>query len=209
MDFIEAAVVRVHSLVALVSSLLFCAVAAALTLDAELPVRLSRGDRGALKELFDRHAGQVFALAQRILKDRGEAEDVVQETFIEVWRRAQQYDASRGQLSTWMFVIARSRAIDRVRRRRSSESTAAEQADWAFADPFHHVQSKQAARQVLSALEELPDEQRSVIDMAFFEGLTQQEIAGRTGIPLGTVKTRMRLAMDKLARAITGTEGAR
>jgi RNA polymerase sigma-70 factor (ECF subfamily) len=208
MHFIEAALVRVHSLGALAFSLLVCAVAAALTLDAELPVRLSRGDRGALKELFDRHAGQVFALAQRILKDRSEAEDVVQETFIEVWRRAQQYDASRGQLSTWMFVIARSRAIDRVRRRRPSESTAAEQADW-IADPFQEVQSKQAARQVMSALAELPGEQRDVIDLAFFEGLTQQEIAGRTGIPLGTVKTRMRLAMDKLARSITGAEGAR
>jgi RNA polymerase sigma-70 factor (ECF subfamily) len=207
MHVIEAALVRVHSLWALASSLLVCAVAAAIALDAELPMRLSRGDRGALKELFDRHAGQVLALAQRIVKDRSEAEDVVQETFLEVWRRAQQYDASRGQLSTWMFVIARSRAIDRVRRRRPGEATAAEQADF-LADPFHEVQSRQVARQVLSALEALPSEQRGVIDLAFFEGLTQQEIAGRTGLPLGTVKTRMRLAMDKLARAIGDAEGA-
>jgi RNA polymerase sigma-70 factor (ECF subfamily) len=205
MQLIEAAIIRVHTFMLFSLGLGLWAVGAALTMDADLPARLSRGESSALKELFDNHAGQLLTLAQRILKDRGEAEDVVQETFLEVWRRARQYDASRGQISTWMFVIARSRAIDRVRKRRSVSADLEQVVDSFAVDAYSHVQHKESSARVLSALELLPGEQRNVIELAFFEGLTQQQISERTGLPLGTIKTRMRLAMEKLARALSAT----
>jgi RNA polymerase sigma-70 factor (ECF subfamily) len=164
-------------------------------------------DRGqALRALYDLCSGKVMAVALKLLRDRAEAEDVVQETFLELWRRAADYDPSRASPATWAVVIGRSRALDRLRARSSAARVVSAQAsEPVSADPAPQpVEVREEQRRVRRALSALPPEQREVIELAYFEGLVQSEIAARTGQPLGTVKTRVRLAMEKLETALGG-----
>jgi RNA polymerase sigma-70 factor (ECF subfamily) len=179
--------------------------------DADLISRVAARDAGALRKLYDRFASRVMAVAVRVLGSPAEAEEVVQDAFVEVWRRAEQFDASRGAASTWITSIARNRAIDRVRTRgaqaRASEGAEHEaQAQPARPTPLEDVEQVQARTRIEEALKTLPAEQRLVIELAYFEGLSQSEIAAKTGDPLGTVKGRVRSAMEKLAALLAGRE---
>jgi RNA polymerase sigma-70 factor (ECF subfamily) len=168
---------------------------------------VAAGDRDALAALWDRFAPVLLGLARRVLKDPADAEEVVQEVFLHLWRQAGRYDPTRSSLSTWLALVTRSRAIDRLRTRGVVDRThAAVQAE---AGPVHasgegasRVLHGERRRRVRDELAGLPEEQRQVLELAFFEGLTQREIAERTGIPLGTVKTRTLLAMKKLRTAL-------
>lgn len=175
--------------------------------DKELIAAIAEGGTDALSELFDRYSGMLTGLSQRILKDIADSEEVLQETFLQVWNQARRYDPKRSSVSTWLVLIARSRSIDRLRSRQVKQRTitAAQQEN-----PIHHT-SPQGIGNVLllerrSRLQEemakLPAEQRQVLEMAFYGGMTQSEIAEQTGIPLGTVKTRTLLAMKKLRVAL-------
>ena len=172
------------------------------TSDSELLRAISRGDEQALAAIYDRYRLILFGLILRIVHDRQEAEDVLQEAFLQVWRRAADFDESRGRVFTWLVTIARSRALDRLRTIGSraklfDEVLAHSPIDEAGDAAKDAVKSEQGAT-VRRALAELPEEQRQTLLLAYFEGLTQTEIADRLGDPLGTVKTRMRSGLRKL-----------
>ena len=162
----------------------------------------------ALAALYDRHAPGLLALARRILGNAGEAEDVVQEVCVHVWNHAPRYDPSRSSVSTWLVLLTRSRAIDRLRHRqvvdRTHEASHREVPPDAHASPegVESVLVRERRERVRRELENLPPEQRQVLEMAFYEGLSQTEIAARADLPLGTVKTRTLLAMKKLRSAL-------
>jgi RNA polymerase sigma-70 factor (ECF subfamily) len=168
---------------------------------------VARGDESAFASLYDRYGSILFGLLLRILRDRPEAEDCLQEVFLQIWQRASSYDAARGRPFTWLVTLARSRAIDRLRS--TGARTRTEQA--AFADAGESVadadaeafRSEQGAV-VRGALAEIPEEQRRALLLAYFEGLSQTEIAARLGQPLGTVKTRMRSGMMRLRELLRG-----
>jgi RNA polymerase sigma-70 factor (ECF subfamily) len=180
--------------------------------DAALVARMASGDEHALGTLYDRWATTVHTLAYYLLGQADDAEDAVEETFWQAWREADKYDASRGAVSTWLSTIARSRALDRQRalRRRNEEpldstasalaedSSARADAPAHAADPQREAERAERAHDIAVALAKLPAEQREVIELAYFGGLSQSEIAARTSLPLGTVKTRARLALEKL-----------
>jgi RNA polymerase sigma-70 factor (ECF subfamily) len=178
--------------------------------DRQLLERVAHGDMKALRTLYDEHGGRALAVAHRILKDRTEAEDIVQETFLELWRRAATYDHDRAGAAAWIVTIARSRAIDRLRattratRAVSVVAGTSAAASGAALPPPALSPSDAAERtgeriRIDRALAALPAEQRKTIELAYYEGLSQREIAATTGNPLGTVKMRVRLAMSKLA----------
>ena len=169
---------------------------------AELIRLMALGDREAFAAFYDAYSALAFGLIRRIVVDADEAADVLQEVFWELWRRARQFDPGRGSPEAWVSVRARSRGIDRVRSaRRREEMTGtplpegATLADERADNPGSRVEARDA---VAGALRELPDNQREVIELAYLRGLTQTEIAARLAQPLGTVKTRMRLGMDRL-----------
>lgn len=171
--------------------------------------RMARGEGDAVAELYDRHARPIYSLAMRILGDTTEAEDVVQEVFSQAWRQASRYSASRGAVGAWLLTITRSRAIDRLRARRArpggvNDDRVAEQLPDVGPPADSQVLSSEQVARVRAALDELPLLQRAAIELAFFEGLTQSEIATRLGEPLGTVKTRTRLGLDRLRGALKG-----
>ncbi|MHB8419302.1 MAG: RNA polymerase sigma factor [Myxococcales bacterium] len=163
--------------------------------------RVADGDSWALRALYDRYAPRLMALALRCLNTRGDAEEIVQETFVEAWRRAREFDPIRGSPGAWLTTIARTRSIDRLRSRavagRVRAASAAEPPE-PPEGPGEEAARRQAAARVRAALETLPVEQREALELAYFEGLSHSEIAGRTRQPLGTVKTRVRLGMEKL-----------
>jgi RNA polymerase sigma-70 factor (ECF subfamily) len=153
--------------------------------------------------LYDRYARLVFSLALRILNDRGAAEETVQEVFVKVWKRSREFDVKRGKFSSWLTGIAHNHAIDEMRRRRVRPS--ASENDDAMESvlddgpaPLDLALQSMERRRIVDALKVIPVDQRRAIEMAYFEGLTQQEIADKLGQPLGTIKTRMRLGMQKL-----------
>ncbi|MBA3236130.1 MAG: RNA polymerase sigma factor [Chloroflexi bacterium] len=168
--------------------------------------RLGDGELDALEDLYDRYKAMAYSIAYRITNDTTLAEDVVQEAFLGAWRNAARYIEGRGSVKTWLLAIVHHRAIDAVRRRRPtfelpdlelpSPPTMTEPDVWA------EVAAGLDAEVVQSALRELPDVQREAIELAYFEGLTQQEIAERTETPLGTVKSRMRLGLLAMRRAL-------
>jgi RNA polymerase sigma-70 factor (ECF subfamily) len=175
--------------------------------DVELLKAVARGDEQALAQLYDNYRVILFGLLVRILNSREEAEDVLQEVFLQVWRRARDFDETRGKPFTWLVTLARSRAIDRLRslgaRDRVAQASvreAGEEVSDAARDTFR---SEQRAL-VTSALAQLPEEQKRPLVLAYFDGLTQSEIAAKLGAPLGTVKTRMRAGMIKLRELLTG-----
>jgi RNA polymerase sigma-70 factor, ECF subfamily len=170
--------------------------------------RIARGDQTAFAALYDRHARLVYSLALRILQDGADAEDIVQEVFAQVWAQASRYDASRGAVAAWMLTLTRSRAIDKLRANRArpeaaTEANAAETViDSAVAQDLELLSAEQVTR-LQRALKDLPDAQRTALELAYYEGLTHVEVAARLGEPLGTVKTRIRQAVMKLREALT------
>lgn len=174
--------------------------------------RVAAGDEAALGELYDSTSRPVFGLALRILGDPSAAEEVALEVYTQVWRQAGAYDSGRGTPSAWLLTIARSRAIDRFRsseqtRRRSDTLDSVQSAPAASISPDVHAADAERRQIVLEALDSLPPEQRTVIELAYFRGMTHTEIAESLGHPLGTVKTRTRLAMMRLREALKHLEG--
>jgi len=178
--------------------------------DSFLLGRISAGDQEAFARFFDQHAAAVLALAVRILGARGEAEEVLQEVFLQVWRQAERYEADRSTPRGWLLMVARSRALDRLRRREArgrheQEAVADAAAFPRLADPLgtRRLEENERRYQVHSALNLLSPEQRRCIELAFFEGLTHTQIAERLAAPLGTVKSRILLGMNKLRQALS------
>ena len=164
-------------------------------------------DEKAVSQLYDRYRVVLFGLLVRILNNREEAEDVLQELFLQVWHRAGDYDPNRGRPFTWLVTLARSRAIDRLRSVASRERVATESAREVVEEVSDAVADAVRSEQrgiVTSALSQLPEEQQKALVLAYFDGLTQSEIADRLGAPLGTVKTRMRAGMMKLREVLGG-----
>jgi RNA polymerase sigma-70 factor (ECF subfamily) len=177
--------------------------------DEALLGRLAAGDAAALSQLYDRHAGAVFSLVARIVGDRQVAEDLLQEVFVRVWQRAGTYQGARGKPLTWVLGIAHNIAIDEVRRRRrrpvesddrdeEGQNTLLHSLPASDAGPAELAWERVRREQLVAALQQLPPAQRTLIELAYFEGYTQSQMAARLGEPLGTVKTRMRLAAHKL-----------
>lgn len=169
--------------------------------DTEVLHAIARGDESALAALYDRYHSILLGLLLRILHSRVEAEDVLQEVFIQVWQRAASFDETRGRAFTWMVTLARSRAIDRLRslqsRQRADDASLRDAPESVSdaSDDAYHAEQREIIR---AALNEIPEEQRRALLLAYFEGLSQSEIAARLGQPLGTIKTRMRSGMSKL-----------
>ncbi len=172
--------------------------------DVELLKAIAAKDDDALGQLYDRYRLILFGVLMRILNNREEAEDVLQEVFLQVWRRAADYDQNRGRPFTWLVTLARSRGIDRLRGLASRERVAmagANEASEEVSDAASDAIQSERVGVVNSALADLPEDQRQPLMLAYFDGLTQSEIATKLGVPLGTVKTRMRTAMIKLREA--------
>lgn len=177
--------------------------------DIELLKAIASQDEAALAELYDRYRVILFGLLVRILNNREEAEDVLQEVFLQVWRRAADFDENRGRPFTWLVTLARSRGIDRLRalaaRERVAIAGAKDEAE-AVSDAASDAFRSEQRGLVTNALAQLPDEQQRPLMLAYFDGLTQTEIATRLGAPLGTVKTRMRTGMMKLRELLAGKD---
>ena len=176
--------------------------------DADLLGGVARGDEASLAALYDRYHVLAFSLALRVVNDRGRAEDVVQDAFLSVWRKAGSYSEGRGSVKTWLTSIVRNRAIDLVRARRESDGDD-EAVLLTLKDTSPGVVEQVTAsldrETVREALAQLPLEQRRAITMAYFEGLSHSEIAELTALPLGTVKSRIRLAMHRLQALLVDT----
>jgi len=180
----------------------FEAADATLLADETLAERLGDGDVAALECIYERHSRAVFSLALKLLADREAAEEVVQETFIKLWQRPDSYSVSRGRLIAWLLGVAHHRAIDRLRRRKLEQRYGATQQAVepivSDRDPVEDVLSSLRGEAVARALQSLPTAQRIAVELAYLRGMTQVEIASVLGEPLGTIKTRLRLAMQKL-----------
>lgn len=176
--------------------------------DSDLVAAIGAGNATALGLLYDRFSSMLLGLAHRVLGDASDAEEVLQEAFLQVWNQAGRYDPKRSSVSTWLVLITRSRAIDRLRSRKVKDRTLVaiqQEKRGAHTSPegVGDVLRQERARRLRREMALLPPEQREVLEMAFFRGMTQSEIAERTGIPLGTVKTRSLLAMRKLRQAMS------
>jgi len=181
--------------------------------DRKLVARVAAGDEAALSELYDRFAPTLFSVAFRVSGERADAEEIVLDSFAQAWRDAKRFREERGSVIAWLTMICRSRALDLVRARRRRErladqasvgSSEAREAP-AMGQPKsadQEIEQSERCRMVALALGELPDPQRRALELAYFEGLSQSEIAERLGEPLGTVKTRVRAAMQKLRDAL-------
>jgi RNA polymerase sigma-70 factor (ECF subfamily) len=173
-------------------------------IDLGLLQRIATRDEAALAEFYDRHSRLAYSVIMRILRSQSDAEDVLQETFVRVWSRAETYDALRGTPGAWLTRIARNRAIDRLQARRVRATVAVEPAVHASGQPIEPVtretpetalEGDRTADAVRAALATLTPSQRELIEAAFFEGYTHSELATRFGVPLGTVKTRIRAGL--------------
>jgi len=174
--------------------------------------QVSAGQIGGLETLYDRYHAVAYALALRITAETGMAEDIVQDSFLGLWRNAGRYAEEKGSVKGWLLAIVRHRAIDAMRRRRNGVALADETqellpAALTLPDVWPEVAGRLDAEGIRHALGHLPGAQREVIEMAYFEGLTQTEIAARTQAPLGTVKSRMRLGLVALRRELEGYDG--
>lgn len=177
--------------------------------DADLVTRIARGHNDALSELYRRHSHQLLALALRMLRNAHDAEDVLQEVYLYVWRKARQYDAVRASVFSWLVLITRSRCLDRLRKLQRIDHLREElqqekPVPKKAAEGFGQVMNRERSVRVRQALQRLPAPQRTALELAFYHGWTQREVAECTGVPLGTVKTRTFLAMKKLRRELTG-----
>lgn len=180
--------------------------------DAVLAQRIRAGEADALGELYDRHASTALATALRVVGDRTEAEDVVHEAFVAVWRKIGRFDVERGSLRAWLMTVVRNRAIDRVRARRPRvDLDDADERSLLRTGPnptWEAALARASAAEVREALAALPEEQRHAVELAYFEGYTYREVAALTGVPPGTANGRLRLALGKLREALRGTSGA-
>jgi len=170
--------------------------------DMGLLGRIESGDQAAMSALFDRYGTLVYSVALRVLKDASEAEDVMQEIFVQVWKNPGAYVSGKGSLAGWLAVVSRNRSIDAIRKRRPAEPLEM------FALPAATNLARDAERDFLlgkirGVMGSLPEEQRKPLELAFFEGLSHSEIAEKTGDPLGTVKTRIRIALATIRKALT------
>lgn len=178
--------------------------------DEELMQRLVYRDLQAFRALYSRYGNLVYSTSLRVVRDAQIAEDMVQEIFLRIWRKPESYVPQRGRFSTWLTSVSRNRAVDEIRsrsRRFRYESASPEEQAREFAgpqsdDPALTAELSDQRRLILAALSGIPAEQRQIIEMAYFGGFTQQEIADRLSQPLGTVKTRIRLGMQKLRAAL-------
>jgi len=171
------------------------------TSDATLMGRIRAGDEAAMAAVYDRYSGLVYAVALRVLTESSAAEDVLQDIFMQLWRNPQGFDSARGSLGAWLSVVARNRAVDRLRQRRTDLDID----DVVIAFPTRlddEAERNLMAGKARQALGLMPAEQRRAVEMAFFEGLTHSEIAQKTGEPLGTIKTRIRGAMISLRKVL-------
>jgi RNA polymerase sigma-70 factor (ECF subfamily) len=177
--------------------------------DADLVVRLQRRDAQALAELYDRYGRIVYSMILRVVRDTGIAEDLVQETFIRIWNRVQAFDAQKGSIGPWLLAVARNRAIDYLRSASGRERNAVEFEETdhpsLYTDMEPGILASEKARVVKAAVQKLSANQRQVIELAYFEGLSQTEMAERMGQPLGTVKTWVRAALKTLRDELGAT----
>ena len=186
--------------------------------DAELARRLQRREPQAMADLYDRFGRMAFSLIFSVVRDTGVAEDLVQETFLRVWNRAGGFDAEKGALGTWLMTVARNRAIDHIRSARAKmdrnvlELDLFERAEHgtlsSLVDMERDVLNADSARRIKAALAKLNENHQRVIELAYYEGLSQTEMAQRLGQPLGTVKTWVRTALKHLKEELGGTMGA-
>jgi RNA polymerase sigma-70 factor (ECF subfamily) len=177
--------------------------------DHELAVAIAAGSQEALADLYDRYASLAYGIAVRILGDPGRAEDAVQEAFLNVWNQAESFDPERGSLRAWLLTSVRNRSIDYLRGRGSHERQELELRPQVAevgqrADPWREVSLSLERTAVREAIDSLPPEQRQVVELAYFGGYSQREIAEMTRVPIGTVKGRMRLALEKLSSYLRG-----
>jgi len=171
--------------------------------DWSLLARVVKKDEAALATLYDRYSRLVFAEASRILRDKGAAEEILQDIFYQVWRTAEKFDPQRGSLPGWLLVVTRNRAISKLRRRSTAADDELNENAVASTISLESAASQnQLLGRVRGAMESLPEGQREAIELAYFEGMTHSEIASRTGEALGTVKTRIRSALEVLRRAV-------
>lgn len=173
----------------------------AMTSDVVLVTAIRSGDQGSMAALYDRYSSIVYSVALRVLQDTGAAEEVLQEIFMQLWRNPGAFDASRGNMAAWLAVIARNRAIDALRRRRP-ENNIEDVVVSVEHDLASEADRSRTMERVRGALQMMPAPQRSALEMAYFEGLTHSEIAGKTGEPLGTIKTRIRAGLLTLRKAL-------
>jgi RNA polymerase sigma-70 factor, ECF subfamily len=180
--------------------------------DAELVRRLQKRDPQALGELYDKYGRLAYALIYRIVRDAATAEDLVQETFLRVWNRSQGFDADRGALGGWLLAVARNRAIDYLRSAGGKMRNALELEETAhpslYLDLEKEILNSDRARRLRKAMEKLNANQRDAIELAYFEGLSQTEMAERLGQPLGTVKTWVRTALKHLREELRAAVSA-
>jgi len=173
----------------------------ALPSDVSLVTAIRSADQGAMAALYDRYSSIVYAVALRVLQDTGAAEDVLQDILMQLWRNPGLFDASRGNMAAWLAVITRHRAIDALRRRRP-ENDIADVVVSVETDFAGDADRSRAMDRVRGALQTMPTPQRSALEMAYFEGLTHNEIAEKTGEPLGTIKTRIRTGLLSLRKVL-------
>jgi len=169
--------------------------------DSQMAAQLKRGESTAIESRYDRYGRLAYGLAFRILNDRGAAEDVVQDAFVSVWRNAAGFDTGRGSLRNWLLSIVRNRAIDRLRggaRTRNELQLEAVEPTAEMPDVWQAVASDLERKQIQEGFRELPDAQRKTLELAYFGGYTHVEIASRMQVPLGTVKSRMRIGLEKM-----------
>ena len=177
--------------------------------DGDLWIRLRERDMASLEALYARYGSYVYALAMRMLGRSEEAEEVVQDVFWQLWKNESEYDPARAAFRTWLFAITRSRCLDRLRRHRSrsdSELPRGSGLGSAVPDPEQEAILAERQKHVVAAFQALPEPQQRVLEMGFFNGLTHREIAERLGEPLGTVKSRIKMGMDKLKDSLRSFE---
>ena len=180
-------------------------------IEPELIIRVGKGDQRAFESLYDRSSSLLFSLAVRVLGDREEATDLLQEVYLEVWRKGVRYDPSRGAPIGWLITLTRSRAIDRLRSRASRGQGRTDSIERAGAaelpdgkgSPFEAAADRELRQIVTAALASLPRAQQQAVELAYYEGLSHTEIAERLNEPVGTIKTRIKLGMTKLKTALS------
>jgi RNA polymerase sigma-70 factor, ECF subfamily len=172
---------------------------------ANLLTKIAEGDRTALSQLYDRYSRMIYAIAWKSLNSVEDCEEVVLDVFAQIWKIADRFDAGKGSVEQWIFTLARSRILDRLRKfqrlnKINEAISAGKEIEFptTSVDPIEAVAIVERRQQVLTALSQIPPEQRQVIEMAYYQGLTHTEIAAATGLSLGTVKTRLRLGLSKL-----------
>ncbi|CAM3492684.1 RNA polymerase sigma factor [Saccharibacillus brassicae] len=180
--------------------------------DLQLIRQIAGKDAEALEQLYDAYERPLYALAYRLLNDAMAAEEAVQELFLRIWNNAERYDSSYGKLSTWMFALTRNISIDMLRRRNARAASVPVEDEYLNAivdtasDTELAVEQTLQGESVRAALGELGSEQQQVIELIYYKGLTQQEVSDRCSIPLGTVKSRVRLALKQLHKRLSETE---